>query len=107
MDCSLVFSQINNLKETKIWLFLKPLKVLNNLKIKISFILTLKLCNVMLKSPYLITGILEHYKWFILLFNNYFTEKMGTLKDAQAKDLEDLKKVIQGEFVLILVSFTH
>ena len=32
---------------------------------------------------------------------------MGTLKDAQAKDLEDLKKVIQGEFVLILVSFTH
>ena len=106
MGCSLVFSQINNLKETKIWLYLKPLKVLNNLKIKIGFILTLKLCNVMLKSPYLITGILKH-KWFILLFNIYFTEKIGTLKDAQAKDLEDLKKAIQGEFVLILVSFTH
>ena len=37
----------------------------------------------------------------------FYGKKIGTLKDAQAKDLEDLKKVIQGEFVLILVSFMH
>ena len=60
----------------------------------------------MLKIQYLITGMLKH-KWFILFFNIYFTENIDTFKDAQTKDLEELKKWIQGEFVLILVLFAY